>query len=280
MRCFKAELKKIYTNKIVLGMLGGMIAVAIIDPLFIYYVNGSRSSFFETIGAHPFQFWLLINSSSWGHAIYYMLFFLFPIISTGFVYYHEQSTSIMEFLMVKTTRKRYLSTKVGAVFCSTFINFLAILGINLLITFLRFDVDAPKTGQYAYNVPKVESFAFYFYQISPLLMAIFYSVFNAFIQALMATLMLGLQMLFRFKKIYTAAVIPFIVIYLMNYLTEIIGLKTGYMRYCILYLVQPKAAAALITPITGDVLAVTVSVIILCTFICVILGIKRNENIL
>lgn len=42
-------------------LLMGIIAVA--DPLFVRFVYGKHPGFFEQVGANPFQFWLLMNSS-------------------------------------------------------------------------------------------------------------------------------------------------------------------------------------------------------------------------
>lgn len=63
-----------------------------------------------------------------------------------------------------------------------------LLSLNLLLTFLIFDVRAPFTEQYQRLVPNAGTFGYTLYQISPLLMAVVYSFFNSLALALFAVL--------------------------------------------------------------------------------------------
>ncbi len=97
MRLFKADMRKLYSNRAIQLMLLFVLFVMIASPLWIRFVDGTQhNDFFETIGQNPFQFWLLMQSSNWGNAVYHVLFFLFPVISTGLIFYQEKSSSVFE----------------------------------------------------------------------------------------------------------------------------------------------------------------------------------------
>ena len=73
MSYFISDIKKIYKNRMVQLTLLVMVVVAVADPLFVRFVYGKQPEFFEQIGSNPFQFWLLMNSSGWGHTVYLSL---------------------------------------------------------------------------------------------------------------------------------------------------------------------------------------------------------------
>src|SRR5699024_4231027 len=67
MSYFVSDVKKIYKNRLVQITLLLFIIVAVSDPLFVRFVYGGQPGFSEQVGANPFQFWLLMYSSGWGH---------------------------------------------------------------------------------------------------------------------------------------------------------------------------------------------------------------------
>ena len=89
----------------------------------------------------------------------------------------------------------------------TFVFCMFLLSLNLLLTFLIFDVRAPFTEQYQRLVPNAGTFGYTLYQISPLLMAVVYSFFNSLALALFAVFALAIQMIVKFNNQYVAIVI-------------------------------------------------------------------------
>ena len=94
--------------------------------------------------------------------------------------------------------------------------------LNLLITYLLFEENS-FTEQYYYCVPKKGSFAEMFFKISPFVMAILYSILNSIIQGILAIWALSIQMIGRFKKIYTAFAVPFAILYIAEFVLGILN---------------------------------------------------------
>ena len=176
MSYFISDIKKLYKSRMVQLVLLLLGIVAVADPLFVRFVYGKQPGFFEQVGANPFQFWLLMNSSGWGHTMYRTLLFVFPVLSTGLIFFYERQSSLYELLVSRKSRIQYLSSKAIAVFVTAFLNFALILGLNLVVTNLCFSAAAPLTEQYNYLIPKTGSFAEVFYQISPLAMEMILSL--------------------------------------------------------------------------------------------------------
>ena len=95
-----------------------------------------------------------MNSASWGNKVYNILFWVIPVLATGMIYYNEQSSSMSKFLVVRKSKLRYMLSKVISVFSFTFVFCMFLLSLNLLLTFLIFDVRAPFTEQYQQMIVK------------------------------------------------------------------------------------------------------------------------------
>ena len=80
MSYFVSDVKKIYKNRMVQITLLLFIIVAVSEPLFVRFVYGGQPGFSEQVGANPFQFWLLMYSSGWGHTVYRTLLFVFRVL--------------------------------------------------------------------------------------------------------------------------------------------------------------------------------------------------------
>ena len=278
MSYFISDIKKIYKNRMVQLTLLVMVVVAVADPLFVRFVYGKQPEFFEQIGSNPFQFWLLMNSSGWGHTVYRTLFFVFPVLSTGLIFFHEKQSSMYELMVSRKSRIQYLLSKPTAVFITALLNFFLILGLNLIVTNLCFSTEAPLTEQYQYLVPKAGSFAESFYQTSPLSMELIYVILNALTIALLSVLVIGIQMLFRFPNCYAAFLVPFVILYAVNYV-EVLVLANK-MQYNLSIIIQPRAVSSLSTCITStDLLLVFVSLIIV-DIVVLLIGFKRNRDAL
>ena len=103
-----------------------------------------------------------------------------------------------------------------------------LIALNLLLTFLIFDVRAPFTEQYQRLVPNAGTFGYTLYQISPLLMAVVYSFFNSLALALFAVFALAIQMIVKFKNQYVAIVIPVILLYAITFAFDSVPLLLPY----------------------------------------------------
>lgn len=278
MSYFISDFKKIYKSRMVqlTLLLIGIIAVA--DPLFVRFVYGNQPGFFEHVGANPFQFWLLINSSGWGHTAYRTLLFVFPILSTGFVFFHERHSSMYELMVSRKSRIQYLISHIISVFVTAFLNFSLILGLNLIITNLCFSAEAPLTEQYQYFIPKAGSFAESLYQISPLSMELAYVVLNALTIALLAVLVIGIQMIVRFSNRYIAFLVPFAILYAVNYANGLF--LTNKMQYNLSIVIQPRAASSLYTCITSNNLLLVFAALVIVDIVVLLIGFQRNKDAL
>ena len=262
MSYFVSDVKKIYKNRLVQITLLLMGIVAISDSLFVRFVYGGQPGFSEQVGANPFQFWLLMNSSGWGHTVYRTLLFVFPVLSTGLIFINERKTSIYELLIVRKSRTQYLISKIASVFIVTLFNFLLIFIVNLIVTNLCFSADAPLTEQYNFLVPKEGSLARNLYQISPIMMELAYSFLNA--------LSIALSLI--------AFLAPFLILYVVNYAEGL--LLANYMQYNLSIIIQPRAASALSTCITtADVVLVFASLFAVDVIVAFI-GCRRNRDAL
>ena len=105
MSYFIADVKRIYKSRMVQLTLLLMGIIAVADPLFVRFVYGRHPGFFEQVGANPFQFWLLMNSSGWGHTVYRTLLFIFPVLSTGLIFFHERHSSMYELMVSRKSRR-------------------------------------------------------------------------------------------------------------------------------------------------------------------------------
>ncbi len=271
---FLTDVKKIYQSKIVICMLIIMLFIMIADPISVIIINSQYAGFFEEIGANPFQFWLLMNSSSWGSNIYYTLLLVLPVISTGLVFYHDRQTSVYEFSITRNSKKSFFIAKVASVFLTSFINFFILLSINILVTYCIFSSNAPKTEQYQYLIPQKQMFSFALYQKDPLVMIFFYVFLNALVIALYTVLVLGIHTVIRLKNSYLALLIPYIIIFLVSYAISL--LLKNHMNWNLKIIIQPRAASVLIDTITvGNVL---ISILFFFLFDAIVLGIGYIRN--
>lgn len=278
MSYFISDIKKLYKSRMVQFTLLLLGIVAVADPLFVRFVYGKQPGFFEQIGANPFQFWLLMNSSGWGHTVYRTLLFVFPVLSTGLIFFYERQSSVYELLMSRKSRIQYLISKIISVFVTVFLNFSMILGLNLVVTNLSFSAVAPLTEQYYYLIPKAGSFAEAFYQISPLAMEMAYVVLNALALALLAVLVLGIQMIFRFPNHYIGFLTPFVILYALNYAEGL--LLANQMQYNLSVIIQPRAASSLSVCITTADLLLVFGSLFAVIMVMLLVGFKRNRDVL
>ena len=278
MSYFITDIKKIYKGRIVKWMLIFLFIVMVADPISVYIINADYEKFFEVIGANPFQFWLLMNSSSWGNTVFHTVFWALPVLSTGLVFYNERQSSMFELLVVRNSKQKYYLAKIAATFAVTLINFFILFLINILVTYLIFSVDAPMTKQYMYLIPKEGMFSYAFYQKSPLSMAILYSFLNALTIALFSLFVLAIHAIATLKNRYVAILVPFIALYLIDYVTSLM-LRSN-LNYDLGVIIQPRAASAVIDIIHSVDVIIVFAIVTLVVLISLVIGYIRNRETL
>lgn len=250
--------------------------VVVLDPIHMRFVRGNYPGFAYDIGINQFQFWLLMHSSGWGHSVYRTLMFLFPVLSTGMLFFFEQSTSVLPMKIARKSRWQYLWSKVGSVFFTTFFNFFCLFVLNLIVTGCCFSLDAPMTEQYHFCVPKAGSFAYGLYQLGPVVMEVAYGALNALAIALMAVIVIGIQMACKFRNFYLAFLVPYFLIRAGSY-SEAFLLEPQY-EFSIV--IQPLAASALKVCITTSDLLVAFGILAAAAALAVLTGMYRSRDAL
>lgn len=258
------DIKKLYRNKLVILALAILFAVSVIDPLTM------RQEYAQF--GNPFMWWLFMNRGA-GSTIFNALRWLFPILLTGLVFFDERKTVIYGILITKKKRSTYFASKIVSLFIVTFVSLLCLFLLNLLLVYIA----CPSTMAIEeYLIPKAETFAAYFFSKSPLCMALFYNVLHALAMALLAILYLGIHMIMKPKNKYLAFIIPPLLMYVLNYVTEIaIGAE-----YCLTYILQPVAASAGTTIVSGGNFIVVFTTLALIDIVCFFVGCERNRDIM
>jgi len=278
MNYFFSDLKKICKNNFIPILFVFLLAVMILDPISVYIKGVQNPELFDQIGKNPFRFWLLMNSFGWGGSIYNTLFWIFPVLATGLIFYDERNSSMFTLLIIRDRKIKYMLAKVASAFVFSFGFFLLILSVNLLITYTIFPpMDAKLTEHYNFLIPKKGTFVYGIYQISPLLMAITYTILNAVVIAILSVFTLGIHMIFNLKNKYIAIVVPIIVLYVITFVFDS---TADLFQYNIRMIVQPQATIALTDAITGNNVAVTLAIWVLLDIILVTIGFVRNRDVL
>ena len=274
---FISDIKKMLSSRIVQITFAILLVTMLADPVSVLIHAKRYTGFSENIGANPFQFWLLMNSASWGNKVYNMLFWVIPVLATGMIYYKEQSSSMSKFLVVRDSKLHYMLSKVTSTFLFTFVFCLFLLSLNLLVTFLLFDVRAPFTEQYQRLVPNAGTLGYTLYQISPLFMAVAYSVFNSLALALFAVFALAIQMVVNFKNQYVALVIPVILLYAITFAFDSVPLL---LPYDIRIIIQPRSSNAITEIVTKQDFEITFCAWIVADSLLTLIGLAKNKDVL
>lgn len=274
---FKSEFRKALSNKCIRICFFIFLAVSILSPLTIFLHDLRYSGFFEEYGAHPYQFWLLIDSATWGFRVYHTLFWIIPILMSGLIYQSEQSTSMEKLLLIRGRKRTYFFAKLLVPFLYTFAAFFLIFSLNTLFTYTIFSPDAPKTRDFFVFAPEPGSFAEPFFSKSSMCMAFVYAFLNALAQALFTVFVVALHQLFRFRNKYIAIVVPVILMYAYSYFFE-----TTYALKCysIKYVLQPLTSAIVNPPISAANMVGAFGLWFLVDGITVLAAWLRNRDVL
>lgn len=268
------EMKKLYKNRIIQIMFLFMLFVAVFEPILIIYERHLYPLAFEQFGNQPYQYWIL-TAGRIGFQVYFMLLFVIPVIYTGFVFFSEKSSSVFEFSVIRSGRKIYFISKVFATFFTAFLSIFLILLINIIIIFVSCPLNAQITEQYKLMVPVKQSFSFIFFQASPFIAAVFYAFINALAIALFAVFVLGMHLIFDFKRMYLAFAVPLISLYAINYIsTFLLDL-----RFSIKRILQPLTASFNDASAAYDVVITYIAFFLLDAIILGI-GWRKNRDIL
>ena len=258
------DIKKLYRNKLVILALAILLIVAVIDPITM------RQEYAQF--GNPFMWWLFMNRGA-GSTIFNALRWLFPALLTGLVFFDERKTAIYGVLITKKRRSTYFVSKAVSLFIFTFVSLLCIFLLNLLLV----HIACPSTMAIEeYLIPKAGTFAAYFFSESPLCMALFYNVLHALSMALLAVLYLGIHMIMKSKNKYLAFILPPLLMYALDYVTQIaIGDE-----YSMTYILQPVAASAGTAIVSSSNLVIVFAVLILMDMVCFFVGSGRNRDVI
>ena len=185
MAYFLTDVKKLYKNKLVILALTIISVAAVIDP-----VTMRRE--YEQF-RNPFMWWLFMNRGA-GSTIFNTLYWFFPVMLTGLVFFDESRTAICGILLTKKKRSIYFLSKAFSVFIVAFLSLLCLFLLNLLLVYL---ICPSNMAVEEYLIPKADTFAAGLYQKSPLYEAVIYNVLHALSLALLSTLYLAMHMIIK-----------------------------------------------------------------------------------
>lgn len=258
------DIKKLCKNRMFLIALGILLFSAIYDPIFMsqttykYYQN-------------PFMWWMFMKTG--GSTVYYTMFWIFPVLLTGLVYFEERKSALYGILVTKGNRISYFVSKIVSVFGITFVCTICIFLFNLLLVY-GFCPDNAQVEEYL--IPQYGSYAFSLFQRSPFLMAFVYNILHALTMGLLSTLYLCIHMVFQFKNKHIAILAPVLLMNMIDFAVQ----ATGHMEYSLTILMQPMASMAS-TKILGIEKLICVFVSIFVSILAgFIIGIRRNRDVL
>jgi hypothetical protein len=278
MNYFFVDLKKIVASKIMPAIVIILLAVMVFDPIWMYCQGIFHEGFFDDIGGNPYQYWLLTNFSGWGHAFYYTLLWIFPILLTGLIYLREKNSQCCKLLVIRGDKARYFIAKICSAFTVSFLTIVLLLIINIMITYLIFSDSGNYTEQYNFFVPNEGTFAYGIFRYSPFMLALVYTFMNAFAIGMLSAVSVELNMVFNYKNTYVAIIVPVLLYYAIGYISD--TLAPAMHKYSLSLILQPLATKALTTVIdTGSVLitfGVWLTVAVALYFVCL----YRNKDVI
>lgn len=274
MSYLKSDIKKLYKSKLVKYMLLIMLAVVILSPI-MSCISNQRD---PTFGCQPYQFWLLMLPSGIGHTIYFAVFWILPVISTGLVFFDEQNSSMLSYLTVRGKRYKYYWSKAISLFIVTFINILGLFLINIFLTNILFDSSSPRTEQFSYIIPGERTFAYPLFEKNPIYVMLLYAFLNSLAIALMSLAVFAVHAIIKLKNRYIALVVPAVLIYLAQYLSEWMHRDNLNMNLGII--IQPMGVSALLNPITTDNVLLAYGTLAYIVAILLFAGFLREREIM
>lgn len=264
MTYFINDIKKLYRNKIVLFALAVLLFCALYDPIFMTH----RYEYAQ----NPFMWWMFMNMGT-GSTVYNTLYWVFPVLLTGLVFFDERNSTIYGVLITKGNRVSYFVSKVMSVFLVSFVSLTCIFLLNLVLVYAFCPANVPIED---YLVPKEGSFALPLFQKGSFQMAVIYNLLHSLAMAALAVLSLCMHMVFKFKNKYIAILVPPLVMYVINFAAQ----TTGFMKYCLTILLQPVAASASTEILSMESLTLVFSGLLVAIILGFCLGVGRNRDVL
>lgn len=183
-----------------------------------------------------------------GSTIFNTLYWLFPVLLTGLVFFDESKTAIYGIIITKKKRCVYLCSKALSVFFVSFVSTLFLFLFNLFLVY----VTCPSSMELSETmIPHTGTFSALLFQKSPLYEAVTYVILHAFSLSLLTVLYLAIQMIVKAKNKYMAFILPPIIMYVLDYLTQ-----TAAQTYSVTMALQPMVARATSFVITIEDIAI------------------------
>jgi len=245
----KIDIVRLTTSKLVFMIIVLLFAISIIDPITVlmHFSNSVDSA--ERIGQNPFQFWMLMNTVSWGNNVYNLLFWILASILTGLIYFEDKNTSMYMYQIVRYSRKKYLVSKFLSTWMFSFVIMLLVLEVNIIVTFILFQDSTSMTDYYYRIIPNKGSFVYEPFQSDPMYMIQIYTILNAIAISIFVVLSLCIQMLFNISNRYVALLIPVIILYGVNFIFDSFPILFA---HNIRMIIQPRAVSVLSTIISWE----------------------------
>lgn len=268
MNYFKLDIQRLITNKLVLTSIFLLIGIAILDPLTVSSQFTTHPNWSSQIGENPYQFWMLMNSVSWGNNIYNTSFWIIIVLLTGLIFFNDKQTSMYKYQIIRNNQKAYLFSKFLSIAIFSFVFVLIILEVNFFLTYTLFPKTFSITDYYLQLTPNKGSFVYNAFLSNPIKVVQIYTFLNAFSISMFSTFVLCIHMIFNFRNRYIALLSPIIILYGITFIFDSYPPLFGYNIRMIL---QPQASIALTTVITWEKVLSTIGC--WCLAISVMIGI-------
>ncbi|WP_301625213.1 hypothetical protein [Paenibacillus apis] len=268
MNYFKIDIQRLFTNKMVLTLIVVLLCISIIDPITVFRHFSKFPESANTIGQNPFQFWMLMNSVSWGNSLYNNMFWIITVILTGLIYYEDKSTSMYMYQIIRKGKTQYLVSKFLSTGLFSFFIVFLILEINIFMTYTIFSDTNNITDYYGRLTPHEGSFVYKAFTENPINAVHIYTILNAFVISLFAIFSLCISMLLNFSNRYVTLLLPVILLYGIHFIFDSYPVLFDYNIRMIL---QPRAVSALTNIISWNDVFISlggwllVNLLLMCT---------------
>lgn len=271
---FRSDLKKLSISRVVLVLFLVFLVVMVGSAFnrFLYYIQYPASE--PAAGTNPYECWMIADSTNWGFQFLHTLFWVFPVLTTGFLYILEKGSSMRQFLVVRGSKRRYYLSKIVSTAMFSFLLFAVLLTVNAVATWLIYQPDAPY--ELDYMKPMEGSFAASLFSIHPLCMVAFYIAYIALVQCVLSLFALGVWAVFPFPNKYVAIAAPVVVFYIVTYVLEVAVSE----RLSVKILAQPLVSAFYTPPVALAEFLLALSLWAGVAAVLLVIGWFRNKDIL
>lgn len=244
MHYFMLDLKRLSTNKKVIFAIIIMLLIAIFDPITVSIQISKYISLGEDMGKNPFQYWMLMNSVSWGNNVYNLMFWIIAVLFTGLIAHEDKKTSMYIYQIIRGRKTAYILSKVISTGLFSLVLMLLILEINVLMTHLLFTETNVMTKYYDYLVPHEGHFIYKSFLSNQMNMIQIYTLLNAFAISLFTVFSQCINMLIPVTNTYVSLLLPIIILYIITFVFDS---QPALFQYNIRMILQPMAASAMST---------------------------------